>query len=159
MLTFTTAEKRETFRVARLTTLLAVVAFQGFATHTIGQGTEGANAASAPLQGARPILTAHGSRLAPIAPPPGRRVALTFDDGPTPQWTPQIARELVRAGVRGTFFVVGSQAARYPGHAPTHARQSVQLARSTSIAPNGPGAAGGAGKAITSAGIGASRSR
>ena len=95
--------------------LLAVVGFQGFATHTVGQGTEGSNAASAPLLGARPILVAHGSRLAPVAPPAGRRVALTFDDGPNPRWTPQIAGELRRAGVHGTFFLVGSQAARYPG--------------------------------------------
>jgi cellulose synthase/poly-beta-1,6-N-acetylglucosamine synthase-like glycosyltransferase/peptidoglycan/xylan/chitin deacetylase (PgdA/CDA1 family) len=94
--------------------LLAVVGFQGFATHTVGQGTEGSNAASAPLLGARPILAAHGSRLAPVAPPPGRRVALTFDDGPNPRWTPQIAGELRRAGVQGTFFLIGSQAARYP---------------------------------------------
>jgi cellulose synthase/poly-beta-1,6-N-acetylglucosamine synthase-like glycosyltransferase/peptidoglycan/xylan/chitin deacetylase (PgdA/CDA1 family) len=95
--------------------LLAVVAFQGFATHTIGAGTEGSQASTAPLANARPILVGHGSSLASIAPPPGRRVALTFDDGPNPQWTPLIADELHRAGVRATFFLIGSEAARYPG--------------------------------------------
>ena len=44
--------------------LLAVVAFQGFATHTIGAGTEGSQAASAPIANDRPILVAHGSKLA-----------------------------------------------------------------------------------------------
>ncbi len=95
--------------------LLAVVGFQGFATHTIGAGTEGSQASSAPLANARPILVGHGSNLASIAPPPGHRVALTFDDGPNPRWTPKIAEELRRAGVPATFFVIGSEAARYPG--------------------------------------------
>jgi cellulose synthase/poly-beta-1,6-N-acetylglucosamine synthase-like glycosyltransferase/peptidoglycan/xylan/chitin deacetylase (PgdA/CDA1 family) len=95
--------------------LLAVVAFQGFATHTIGQGTEGSTATSAPLANARPILAARGSRLVPIQPPAGRRIAFTFDDGPSPQWTPRIASELRRAGVPATFFLIGSEAARYPG--------------------------------------------
>jgi cellulose synthase/poly-beta-1,6-N-acetylglucosamine synthase-like glycosyltransferase/peptidoglycan/xylan/chitin deacetylase (PgdA/CDA1 family) len=95
--------------------LFAVVAFQGFATHTIGAGTEGSQAGSAPIANARPILAAHGSSLASIEPPPGRRIALTFDDGPNPVWTPEIAGELRRAGVPATFFLIGSQAARYPG--------------------------------------------
>jgi hypothetical protein len=41
-------------------------------------------------------------------------VHLTFDDGPDPVWTPRIAAELERLGTRGTFFVVGEQAARHP---------------------------------------------
>lgn len=35
-------------------------------------------------------------------------VALTFDDGPSPQWTESIMRDLERRSVRATFFVVGS---------------------------------------------------
>jgi cellulose synthase/poly-beta-1,6-N-acetylglucosamine synthase-like glycosyltransferase/peptidoglycan/xylan/chitin deacetylase (PgdA/CDA1 family)/spore germination protein YaaH len=34
-------------------------------------------------------------------------VALTFDDGPSPDWTPQILDVLKAAHVRATFFVVG----------------------------------------------------
>src|SRR5207248_2634624 len=94
--------------------LFAVVGFQGFATHTIGPGTEGTHASAAPLASARPILAARGPRLAPIMPPAGRRVALTFDDGPNPRWTPPIAAELRRAGVPATFFLIGSAAARFP---------------------------------------------
>jgi peptidoglycan-N-acetylglucosamine deacetylase len=42
-------------------------------------------------------------------------VALTFDDGPDPEWTPRVLEVLERHGARGTFFVVGKQAAQYPG--------------------------------------------
>ncbi len=41
-------------------------------------------------------------------------VALTFDDGPTKKWTPEILRVLQANHVKATFFVVGSQALRYP---------------------------------------------
>ncbi|MBC2667787.1 glycosyltransferase [Novosphingobium piscinae] len=36
-----------------------------------------------------------------------RQVALTFDDGPDPHWTPQILDVLARHGVPATFFVTG----------------------------------------------------
>ena len=36
-----------------------------------------------------------------------KRVALTFDDGPDPRWTPQILDTLRSRGARATFFVVG----------------------------------------------------
>jgi cellulose synthase/poly-beta-1,6-N-acetylglucosamine synthase-like glycosyltransferase/peptidoglycan/xylan/chitin deacetylase (PgdA/CDA1 family) len=45
---------------------------------------------------------------------PGRTIALTFDDGPDPTWTPQILSILRKHQVPGTFFVVGSMAARHP---------------------------------------------
>jgi peptidoglycan/xylan/chitin deacetylase (PgdA/CDA1 family) len=45
---------------------------------------------------------------------PGRRVALTFDDGPHPDTTPQILAALRRREARATFFVVGEAAARWP---------------------------------------------
>ena len=41
-----------------------------------------------------------------------RRIALTFDDGPDPRWTPRVLDILAGAGARGTFFVVGERAAR-----------------------------------------------
>jgi peptidoglycan/xylan/chitin deacetylase (PgdA/CDA1 family) len=44
----------------------------------------------------------------------GRRLALTFDDGPDPAWTPRILDTLAAAGVRATFFLVGERAARAP---------------------------------------------
>ncbi|MEN6372894.1 MAG: polysaccharide deacetylase family protein [Armatimonadota bacterium] len=41
-------------------------------------------------------------------------VALTFDDGPDPKFTPQILRILRKNGIKATFFVIGSNAERYP---------------------------------------------
>jgi peptidoglycan-N-acetylglucosamine deacetylase len=43
-----------------------------------------------------------------------RRIALTFDDGPDPVWTPRLLDALGAAGVRGTFFLVGERAERAP---------------------------------------------
>jgi peptidoglycan/xylan/chitin deacetylase (PgdA/CDA1 family) len=45
-------------------------------------------------------------------PAPGRRVALTFDDGPDPTWTPRVLEVLAERAVRGTFFLVGERAQR-----------------------------------------------
>lgn len=41
-------------------------------------------------------------------------VALTFDDGPDPEFTPQILDVLRRRDARATFFLVGEQADRHP---------------------------------------------
>jgi len=41
-------------------------------------------------------------------------VALTFDDGPDAKYTPLILETLHRNGVPATFFVLGSQADKYP---------------------------------------------
>ncbi len=41
-------------------------------------------------------------------------VALTFDDGPDPKWTPRLLEILKRHEARGTFFMLGEQAAGHP---------------------------------------------
>ena len=41
-------------------------------------------------------------------------LALTFDDGPDPTWTPKVLDLLARHDVRATFYVVGSRAQRFP---------------------------------------------
>ena len=98
-----------------LLVLSALILFEGFVTHTIGATAEPANTqGAAPLAGSRPILTAVGDRLVSRQPPPGRRVALTFDDGPSARWTPQIAGVLRAFHVHATFFVIGSEVARHP---------------------------------------------
>lgn len=44
-----------------------------------------------------------------------RRVAaLTFDDGPDPEYTPQLLKVLKQHKARATFFVVGERAEKYP---------------------------------------------
>jgi cellulose synthase/poly-beta-1,6-N-acetylglucosamine synthase-like glycosyltransferase/peptidoglycan/xylan/chitin deacetylase (PgdA/CDA1 family) len=45
---------------------------------------------------------------------PPATIALTFDDGPDPQWTPRIAQVLRRHGVPATFFVVGAEVVKHP---------------------------------------------
>jgi len=42
-------------------------------------------------------------------------VAVTFDDGPDPAWTPAFLDALATWRVRATFFMLGSMAAREPG--------------------------------------------
>ena len=47
--------------------------------------------------------------------PSARIVALTIDDGPTLEWTPQVLAILRRHGAKATFFVVGERAQAAPG--------------------------------------------
>jgi len=47
-------------------------------------------------------------------PSPDKLVALTFDDGPSPVWTPKILDELKKAGVKATFFMLGDHVEKYP---------------------------------------------
>jgi peptidoglycan/xylan/chitin deacetylase (PgdA/CDA1 family) len=49
----------------------------------------------------------------PIEPRPGR-VALTFDDGPSPVWTPLVLDVLAEYDVRATFFVIGWRVEDHP---------------------------------------------
>jgi len=43
-----------------------------------------------------------------------KEIALTFDDGPDPVYTPQLLDLLKRYGATGTFFLVGSHAEKHP---------------------------------------------
>jgi peptidoglycan/xylan/chitin deacetylase (PgdA/CDA1 family) len=44
----------------------------------------------------------------------GKLLALTYDDGPNPRWTPELLELLARHGVKATFFVVGKYVEREP---------------------------------------------
>ena len=90
--------------------------FQGLATHTIGPAVEAPpiESGARPLEGEGAVFAAAGDRLVPVGRSAGKRIALTFDDGPDPRWTPAIADVLNEFNVNATFFVVGSQAARHP---------------------------------------------
>ncbi|MFY1688675.1 polysaccharide deacetylase family protein [Plantactinospora sp. WMMB782] len=57
----------------------------------------------------------------------GRAVALTFDDGPHPQWTPKLLDQLRRARVRATFCVVGVKVRKYPALVRRIAREGHSL--------------------------------
>jgi cellulose synthase/poly-beta-1,6-N-acetylglucosamine synthase-like glycosyltransferase/peptidoglycan/xylan/chitin deacetylase (PgdA/CDA1 family) len=42
-----------------------------------------------------------------------KKIAITFDDGPDPQWTPKILDVLKEKNVKGTFFLIGIEAQKY----------------------------------------------
>ncbi|MEU8296052.1 polysaccharide deacetylase family protein [Micromonospora sp. NPDC048909] len=69
----------------------------------------------------RPPTTGKPVRPLPAKLPAGLRrttgvrpVALTFDDGPSPTWTPKILDRLRAAKVTATFCLVGREAQRHP---------------------------------------------
>ncbi|MFA5087400.1 MAG: polysaccharide deacetylase family protein [Candidatus Omnitrophota bacterium] len=45
---------------------------------------------------------------------PQKKIALTFDDGPSPLWTPKILDELRTLKVKATFFMIGHHVREYP---------------------------------------------
>lgn len=49
-----------------------------------------------------------------IAPARPGEIAITFDDGPNPAWTPQLVDLLAEHGVKATFFFVGRYAQAEP---------------------------------------------
>lgn len=65
------------------------------------------------------LKTPNAIRLKPLGkrvsqvPMKGMYVALTFDDGPHPSLTPRVLDILKRHGAKGTFFMLGQNAARY----------------------------------------------
>ena len=115
-----------------LLALAALLVVQGLAFQSVGATrTPGPTSTAALPKGASSVLVAQGGRLTPRPGSPGRRIALTFDDGPDPRWTPAIARTLRRLRVPATFFVVGSQVVRHPGVVDDLHRQGFELANHT----------------------------
>ena len=67
----------------------------------------------------RPIGEIDLVRLYPIlvlrlGPADSKNVALTFDDGPDRQYTPQVLDVLRDKGVKATFFLIGNRVEEYP---------------------------------------------
>ncbi|MEJ8670618.1 glycosyltransferase [Streptomyces sp. MS1.AVA.1] len=61
-----------------------------------------------------PILSFRGGQATTVS-VPDKTIALTFDDGPNPTWTPQVLAILEKYDIPATFFLVGSMVSRYPG--------------------------------------------
>ena len=53
----------------------------------------------------------------------GKKVALTFDDGPSPIWTPRILDILKKEEAKATFFMIGHHVQQYPDVARCVARE------------------------------------
>ncbi len=58
-------------------------------------------------------------------------VALTFDDGPSPLWTPRILDALKKAGVKATFFMLGDHVQKYPDVARRVAEEGHEIGNHT----------------------------
>ena len=63
-------------------------------------------------------------------------VALTFDDGPHPFFTPRLLEILRRNRIRATFFLVGSQVLSYPDLAKQIADEGHEIGNHTFTHPN-----------------------
>jgi len=57
-----------------------------------------------------------------------KRVAITFDDGPSPVWTPLILDQLKKANVKATFFMIGHHVKKYPNVARRVADEGHEIA-------------------------------
>jgi peptidoglycan/xylan/chitin deacetylase (PgdA/CDA1 family)/GT2 family glycosyltransferase len=100
--------------------LLMELCLDGYVRHVGAEGGDqpvaGAAAAAAPaaITTGGPVQgVAAGAPVRTMRMPAGV-LALTFDDGPDPRWTPQILDVLRRHHAHATFFVVGSKVSAHP---------------------------------------------
>jgi cellulose synthase/poly-beta-1,6-N-acetylglucosamine synthase-like glycosyltransferase/peptidoglycan/xylan/chitin deacetylase (PgdA/CDA1 family) len=97
--------------------LLAVAGFGALALEGFGAGSKAVAEPGEPPPRAvaegGPVIDTAGERPE-SARVPRRTVALTFDGGPDPAWTPALLDVLRRHGVKATFFAGGARAAEYP---------------------------------------------
>jgi cellulose synthase/poly-beta-1,6-N-acetylglucosamine synthase-like glycosyltransferase/peptidoglycan/xylan/chitin deacetylase (PgdA/CDA1 family) len=64
------------------------------------------------------------------------QVALTFDDGPDPEWTPKILDILKKANAKAAFFVVGVNAEKYPALVRRIVNEGHEIGNHTYYHPN-----------------------
>jgi peptidoglycan-N-acetylglucosamine deacetylase len=64
------------------------------------------------------------------------QVAITFDDGPDPRWTPEILDILKAANAKAAFFLVGVNAERYPGLVRRIVNEGHEIGNHTYYHPN-----------------------
>ncbi len=97
--------------------LTAALVMQGYAHGAVGESAQHdyQHAAPAPAEVAAggPVVNQSGGAVHSLR-MPARTIALTFDDGPDPTWTPQILDVLKRHQVHATFFTIGSKIAEHP---------------------------------------------
>ncbi|WP_344407651.1 polysaccharide deacetylase family protein, partial [Dactylosporangium fulvum] len=108
---------RLVFGVVLLGVLVGALVVDGYVSaefhpdHTAGVGQR--TGVPAEVTGGGPIIDTRNGGLRTYR-LPTRTIALTFDDGPDPRWTPRVMEVLRRHRVNATFFVVGAQVARHP---------------------------------------------
>ncbi|MFC6600240.1 bifunctional polysaccharide deacetylase/glycosyltransferase family 2 protein [Kitasatospora paranensis] len=106
---------------ALVLTLTAALLLQGYTQHMYGTAADGAapdnggsTAVPDQVRTGGPVIAAAQDGAPRTVRPAAGTIALTFDDGPDPRWTPQILAVLHRHGVHATFFTVGTQVAAEP---------------------------------------------
>jgi cellulose synthase/poly-beta-1,6-N-acetylglucosamine synthase-like glycosyltransferase/peptidoglycan/xylan/chitin deacetylase (PgdA/CDA1 family) len=102
-----------------LLVLLGMLCFNGYVSHA---GSESSGTPATEHSGPGPALVSEGRPIQRIGADsvvttramPARTIALTFDDGPDPQWTPQVLDVLAQYHAHATFFEVGSKVNEHP---------------------------------------------
>ncbi|MBE8477808.1 bifunctional polysaccharide deacetylase/glycosyltransferase family 2 protein [Streptomyces justiciae] len=102
-----------------LLALTSVMLLDGYLRAEVGgdqRVRDGASSSKVPdkILNGGPILSFRGGQATTVS-VPDKTIALTFDDGPNPTYTPQVLEILEKYDVPATFFVVGSMVSRYPG--------------------------------------------
>lgn len=98
--------------------LTSVMLLDGYLRAEVGgdqrvrDGASGSKVPDKILNGG-PIISFRGGQATTTS-VPAKTIALTFDDGPNPTYTPQVLKILEKYDVPATFFVVGSMVSRYP---------------------------------------------
>jgi len=83
-----------------------------------------------------PVLDLREDRRQESLRMPKNTIALTFDDGPDPTWTPKILDVLAKYHTPATFFVVGSQVVRNPELAERIVREGHEIGAHTFTHPD-----------------------
>ncbi|KOU60359.1 bi-functional transferase/deacetylase [Streptomyces sp. MMG1533] len=102
-----------------LLALTSIMLLDGYLRAEVGgdqRVRDGASASKVPdkILNGGPIVSFRGGQATTLD-VPDKTIALTFDDGPNPTYTPQVLKILEEYDIPATFFVVGSMVSRYPG--------------------------------------------
>ncbi|MFG2829488.1 bifunctional polysaccharide deacetylase/glycosyltransferase family 2 protein [Streptomyces sp. NPDC048434] len=99
-----------------LPVMFGALLFEGWTTHEVDAAKTRKDCTSPvprSVDKGGPVLRFHDGKVASSAVPP-RTVALTYDGGPDPVWTPRLLDLLRKHHAHATFFLRGAQAAQHP---------------------------------------------
>ncbi len=103
-----------------LVTLSGSLLLHGYTHHLFGNTPDGAVTAVGPHDAVPAAVAAGGPLIDATAASPrsarpkAKTIALTFDDGPDPVWTPKVLDLLRAQRVKATFFVIGTEVVAHP---------------------------------------------
>ncbi|TJZ42894.1 glycosyltransferase [Streptomyces piniterrae] len=99
-----------------LPVMFAALLFEGWTTHEVDAAKTKRDCTTPvprAVEKGGPVVRIEGDRVRSAA-MPARTVALTYDGGPDPVWTPRLLDLLRKHHAHATFFVRGAEAAQYP---------------------------------------------